>query len=61
MTPAWTAEDWRDHFNERAGIMEVDAGSIASRPRWTGRDACAGTTQPLQLAPLLDECCDTVG
>ena len=26
MTAAWTASDWRDFYNERAGIIEFDAG-----------------------------------
>ena len=26
MTDTWDAADMRDHFNERAGILEFDAG-----------------------------------
>ena len=26
MSLAWTPADWRDHYNERAAIIEFDAG-----------------------------------
>jgi hypothetical protein len=28
MADAWTAEGWRDHFNERGAILEMIAGTV---------------------------------
>ena len=48
MTSAWTGADLRDHFNERAGILEFDAGM--SRPEAEAR-AMGEIMQMMAAAP----------